>query len=71
MAFDKDKIFQLPAEERRELAFKLLDSIDEEFINKPVPEWKKDLIHERINRDIANPGDTLPWAEVKNKYSDQ
>ena len=41
MAFDKNEILQLNFEEKRLLAFELQDSIDEEFVNQPVPEWKK------------------------------
>ncbi len=43
MSFDKNEIFQSSAEEKRFLAFELLDSIDEEFSNLCIPEWKKDL----------------------------
>ncbi|MFT4155439.1 hypothetical protein [Parafilimonas sp.] len=44
MTYDKSELMRLPAEEKRELAFELLDSIDEEFAEKELPEWKLVLI---------------------------
>ncbi len=46
---------QLSSEEKRLLAFELLDSIDKEFVNQPIPEWKKRLIQERVETDIKKP----------------
>ena len=71
MAFDKNEILQLNSEEKRLLAFELLDSIDEEFVNQPVPEWKKRLIQERVDNDINNPFDVMTWTEVRKKYYGQ
>lgn len=71
MSTDKEKLLQLSPEEKRKLAFELLDSIDEDFINAPEPEWKKDLINQRIKNDLENPLDVLPWSEVRKKYFDQ
>jgi putative addiction module component (TIGR02574 family) len=68
MFLDKDEIMKLHPDEKRRLAFELLDSIDEEFIQQPVPEWKKQLIRERIESDKRTPGDTLPWSELRKKY---
>ena len=69
MAFDKSEIMHLDAEKKRALAFELLDSIDEEFIQKNVPEWKRKLIQERIKSDKENPNNILPWNEIKRKYN--
>ena len=71
MAFDKNEILQLNSEEKRLLAFELLESIDEEFVNQPVPEWKKRLIQERVDNDINNPSDVMTWTEVRKKYYGQ
>jgi putative addiction module component (TIGR02574 family) len=71
MSFDKKKIMQLPATEKRELAFELLDSIDEEYIRNPVPEWKKKLIKQRIENDQKNPSAVTSWSELRKKYSEQ
>lgn len=68
MSFDKNEIFQLSTEEKRFLAFALLDSIDEEFLNKPVPAWKKKLIQQRTEKDIKNPSDVIYWNELRKKY---
>ena len=68
MTFDKDELMQLPAEEKRALAYELLDSIDEEFLQKEIPEWKLELIRERLRLDKEEPDDALPWEEVKKKY---
>lgn len=38
MPLDKNEILQLSPDEKRVLAFELLDSIDEEFVNQTVPE---------------------------------
>lgn len=47
MAYNKKELLNLPLEERKELASDLIDSIlaDE---TKPIPDWKKQLIRERI-----------------------
>ena len=71
MSFDKTKILQLSTEEKRLLAFEILDSIDEEFINKPIPDWKKRVIRERVDNDIKNPSDVTLWSEVRKKYYGQ
>ena len=71
MAFDKNEILQLNSEEKRLLAFELLDSIDEEFVNQPVPEWKKKLIQLRVDNDVNNSFDVMTWTEVRKKYYGQ
>ena len=68
MAIDKIILLQLSPEEKRQLAFDLLDSIDEDFISTPMPDWKKMLIRERIQNDLDKPLDVLPWNEVRKKY---
>ena len=44
MNIDKEVILQLNTEEKRQLAFELLDSIDEEYVDQPIPAWKIQLI---------------------------
>jgi hypothetical protein len=70
-SFNKSEIMHLDANEKRELAFELLDSIDEEFVQKEVPEWKRKLIHERIKMDKEQPDDSLSWDKIKGKYKEQ
>ena len=60
MSFDKNQLAELSTEEKRILAFELLDSIDEEFVNAPVPDWKRKLIQERVESDIKNTSDVMP-----------
>jgi len=71
MSFDKNEILQLNTEEKRLLAFELLDSIDEEFARQPIPEWKKRLIEERIALDKNNLSDVISWSELRKKYDAQ
>ena len=69
MVIDKESILRLSTEEKRQFAFELLDSIDEEYVDKPIPGWKMQLIKERIDTDKRNPSDTVQWNEVRKKYS--
>lgn len=71
MSFDKKEILQLSTEEKRLLAFELLDSIDKEFIGQPIPEWKKRLIKERVETDIKSPSDVISWNQLRKKYYGQ
>ena len=68
MSFDKNQLAELSTEEKRILAFELLDSIDEEFVNAPVPDWKRKLIQERVESDIKNTSDVMPWSGLRKKY---
>ena len=68
MNIDKEVILQLSTEEKRQLAFELLDSIDEEYVDQPIPAWKIQLIEQRINLDKGNSTDARPWNEVREKY---
>lgn len=67
MAFNKDEVMQWSTEEKRSLAFELLDSIDEETIRKPLPEWKEILIKERIKKD-EQAEDVVTWNVLREKY---
>ena len=69
MAFNKAEIMNLSAEEKRKLAFELLDSIDEQIIQQGLPAWKKEIIQQRIARDkTANIEDAIAWETLRNKY---
>ncbi len=71
MSFDKSELMSLDANEKRQLAFELLDSIDEEFVDKQVPEWKKELIQKRLQKDIEDNMLGTSWAELRKKYKSQ
>ena len=68
MEIDKEVILQLSTEEKRQLAFELLDSIDEEYIETTIPAWKLQLIKQRLDLDKENSADTRPWNEIREKY---
>ena len=68
MKIDKKVILQLSTEEKRQLAFELLDSIDEEYIETIIPAWKLQLIKQRLDLDKENSADTRPWNEIREKY---
>ncbi len=68
MTIDKNQIMQLDNEEKRKLAFELLDSIDEEFIKEPLPDWKRKLIEERLAAHKNQPDAVAPRGEVRKKY---
>ena len=68
MAFDKSEIMKWSAEDKRNFAFELLDSIDEEIINQPLPEWKEKLIRQRIETDKQSADDVVAWSELRQKY---
>lgn len=69
MTVNKAELLKLDAESKRELAFELLNSIDEEYIQKDFPEWKRQLILERIMKDESDKSDAIPWDEFRKKYS--
>ena len=67
MPYNKNELLSLPLDERKELASDLIDSIlaDE---TKPIPDWKKELIQERIKYHHENPGNGVEWSELKKRY---
>ncbi len=69
MPFNKADIMGLSADEKRKIAFELLDSIDEEFIATEIPDWKIKLIQERLRLDKEQPNNVISWSELKKKYA--
>ncbi len=67
MPYNKNELLTLPLEERKELASDLIDSIlaDE---TKPVPDWKKELIQERIKYHNENLGNGIEWKKLKKRF---
>lgn len=67
MAYNKNELLNLPLEERKEFASGLIVSIlaDE---TKPIADWKKQLIQERIKYHKEHPGNGVEWNELKKKY---
>ena len=69
MSFDKNEIMNWSAEEKRNLAFELLDSIDEAVIQQEQPAWKIELIKQRIENDNASAiDDVVAWKTLREKY---
>lgn len=68
MPYDKKQILELSTNEKRSLAFELLESIDEEFTQSPLPDWKKKIIIERLAADKTLPENADAWSEVRKKY---
>ncbi len=64
---NKEELFALPAKERKQLAVDLLNSIDEELADQ-IPEWKKELIKERLQYHETHSGEGIEWNEWKKKY---
>lgn len=67
MSYDKEKLLTLPLNERKELASELIDSIlaDE---TKPIPDWQRELINERIKYHNENPGNGVEWDQLKKQF---
>jgi len=69
MAFDKNEIMNWSAEDKRNLAFELLDSIDEEMMQHELPAWKKQLIQKRIEKNKTEcKKDVIAWEILRDKY---
>jgi len=62
-----DKLLQLPAEERLEIAQVLWESVEpeDEVRYLPLPDWQRQIVRERLEDLHRNPGDEQPWEEIK------
>ena len=67
MPYDKKELLTLPLDERKELASDLIDSILAEE-TMTVPDWKKELIKERIRYHNENSGNGVEWNELRKQY---
>lgn len=67
MPYDKEELLHLPLDERKELTSELLDSILAEEM-QPLPQWKKQLIEERLKYHNEHPQNGTDWNELKKKY---
>ncbi|HEX9668273.1 MAG TPA: addiction module protein [Thermoanaerobaculia bacterium] len=67
MKTDIDKLLELPAEERLEIAEVLWRSVepDDEARYLAIPEWQREILRERLADRERNPDDEQPWEEVK------
>lgn len=62
------EILNLSVTEKILLVEKIWDSIAEDTAKQPLPNWKKELIEERLAEHKANPDSGVSWDELKKKY---
>lgn len=62
------EIMSLSVAEKILLVEKIWDSIAEDTSKQPLPEWKKELIEQRLAEHKENPDDGIAWEELKKKY---
>ncbi len=55
----------LPVDERIEYLQTLWDRISAEPEDVPVPDWHRQVIHERLEAHRRSPHDGRPWSEVR------
>ncbi len=67
MSYNKEELMALPLEEKKELASDLIDSILADEMNT-IPDWKKEMIAERIRYHNEHPGNGTAWNELKKQY---
>jgi putative addiction module component (TIGR02574 family) len=62
-----DKLLQLPAEERLEIAQVLWESVEpeDEVRYLSLPDWQRQILRERLEDLSRSPGDEQPWEEIK------
>jgi putative addiction module component (TIGR02574 family) len=61
-----DKLMQLPANERAEIALELWDSVDENDLPPLTPE-QMDEIDRRIAEHERDPSRAIPWEVVRDR----
>jgi putative addiction module component (TIGR02574 family) len=61
------KLLDLPADERMELAQILWESVEPEDETRflSIPDWQKRILDERLANIERNPNDEQTWEEVK------
>jgi putative addiction module component (TIGR02574 family) len=62
------EIMDLSVAEKILLVEKLWDSIAEDTSKQPMPDWKKELIEQRLTEHKQNPSAGVSWEELKKKY---
>ncbi len=64
-----EDILKLNKSERILIVEKIWDSIADEKEDSSLPEWKKELIEERLSEYNANKDKGEDWDEFKKRYS--
>jgi putative addiction module component (TIGR02574 family) len=62
------EILKLSVAEKILLVEKIWDSIAEDSTKQPMPEWKKQMLEERLEEHRKNPESGISWEELKKKY---
>ena len=68
MAYDKERLFTLPVEEKLELVVALWDQIDNELM--PVTKDEILFAQDRLDLHKENPGEQLSWEELREKVEE-
>ena len=68
MSYNREELFNLPAEEKYQLVMDLWENIDEEFLGKAMSKQGfEEEIDRRIERIDKNPEILVPWEDVLKK----
>lgn len=60
-------LLKLGRAERLQLVEDLWDSIAQEEVAMPVPDWKRDELRRRKQEFLQNPGSERSWEQVKQR----
>ena len=72
MSYNKEELFNLPAEEKYELVLDLWENIENEFLGKAMNrQGFEEEIERRIERIEKNPEILVSWEEVLKELKDQ
>ena len=58
-------IAALPVEDRLRLMEDIWDTLDDVGVEQPVPEWQQQILEDRLDEHLRNPGASRPWHEVE------
>jgi putative addiction module component (TIGR02574 family) len=61
------EVFQMPVADRIRLVQALWDSIAQDPSKIPVTAEQRTLLERYYSEYLANPGEVLPWSEVKER----
>lgn len=62
---------KLTPAERAELIEQIWDSIPEDSIEVPIPDWHLDGLRQRLAEHEADPGAVVPWDKVKARLENE
>ena len=65
----KPDLDAMTVDERLDLLDLLHESLHDSLEAEAPPEWHKELIEERLAEAERNPGNTIPWEQVKEEMA--